>query len=110
MLYIYNTLTKKKEEFIPINPPYVKMYFCGPTVYDFVHIGNARSFIMVDIIRRYLEYKGFKVTFAMNLTDIDDKIIKKANQENIDPAVFPPSRCISSGRGVCTLHGWHEIQ
>lgn len=87
MLYIYNTLTKKKEEFIPINPPYVKMYFCGPTVYDFFHMGNARSFIMVDIIRRYLEYKGFKVTFAMNLTDIDDKIIKKANQENIDPAV-----------------------
>jgi cysteinyl-tRNA synthetase len=87
MLYIYNTLTKKKEEFIPLNPPYVKMYFCGPTVYDFFHIGNARSFIMIDIIRRYLEYKGFKVTFAMNLTDIDDKIIKKANQENIDPSV-----------------------
>jgi len=88
MLYIYNTLTKKKEEFIPINPPYVKMYFCGPTVYDFVHIGNARSFIMVDIIRRYLEYKGFKVTFAMNLTDIDDKIIKRANKEKIDPAII----------------------
>jgi cysteinyl-tRNA synthetase len=87
MLYIYNTLTKKKEEFIPINPPYVKMYVCGPTVYDFFHIGNARSFIMADIIRRYLEFKGFKVTFAMNLTDIDDKIIKKANQENIDPAI-----------------------
>jgi cysteinyl-tRNA synthetase len=87
MLYIYNTLTKKKEEFIPINPPFVKMYFCGPTVYDFFHIGNARSFIMIDIIRRYLEYKGFKVTFAMNLTDIDDKIIKKANQEKIDPAI-----------------------
>ena len=88
MLYIYNTLTKKKEEFIPINPPYVKMYFCGPTVYDFVHIGNARSFIMVDIIRRYLDYKGFKVTFAMNLTDIDDKIIKRANKEKIDPAII----------------------
>jgi cysteinyl-tRNA synthetase len=88
MLYIYNTLTKKKEEFIPINPPYVKMYFCGPTVYDFVHIGNARSFIMVDIIRRYLEYKGFKVTFAMNLTDIDDKIIKRANKEKIDPVII----------------------
>jgi cysteinyl-tRNA synthetase len=87
MLYIYNTLTKKKEEFIPINPPYVKMYFCGPTVYDFFHIGNARSFIMIDIIRRYLEYKGYKVTFAMNLTDVDDKIIKKANQQKIDPAV-----------------------
>jgi cysteinyl-tRNA synthetase len=87
MLYIYNTLTKKKEEFIPINPPYVKMYVCGPTVYDFFHIGNARSFIMADIIRRYLEFKGFKVTFAMNLTDVDDKIIKKAIQGSIDPSV-----------------------
>lgn len=87
MLYIYNTLSKKKEEFIPIDPPNVKMYFCGPTVYDFFHIGNARSFVMIDIIRRYLEYKGYKVTFAMNLTDVDDKIIKKANQENIDPAI-----------------------
>jgi cysteinyl-tRNA synthetase len=87
MLYIYNTLTKKKEEFIPINPPYVKMYICGPTVYDYFHIGNARTFVMADIIRRYLEYKGFKVTFAMNLTDVDDKIIKKANQGNIDPAI-----------------------
>jgi cysteinyl-tRNA synthetase len=87
MLYIYNTLTKKKEEFIPINPPYVKMYICGPTVYDYFHIGNARTFVMADIIRRYLEFKGFKVTFAMNLTDVDDKIIKKANQGNIDPAI-----------------------
>jgi cysteinyl-tRNA synthetase len=87
MLCIYNTLTKKKEEFIPIDPPNVKMYFCGPTVYNFFHIGNARSFVMIDIIRRYLEYKGFKVTFAMNLTDVDDKIIKKANQENTDAAI-----------------------
>jgi cysteinyl-tRNA synthetase len=87
MLYIYNTLTKKKEEFIPINHPNVKMYVCGPTVYDFFHIGNARSFIMADIVRRYLEYKGYKVTFAMNLTDVDDKIIKKANKESLDPAI-----------------------
>jgi cysteinyl-tRNA synthetase len=87
MLYIYNTLTKKKEEFIPIDTPNVKMYVCGPTVYDYFHIGNARSFIMSDMIRRYLEYKGFKVTFAMNLTDVDDKIIKKANQEKTDPAI-----------------------
>lgn len=81
MLKIYNTLTKQKEEFIPINPPLVKMYMCGPTVYDYFHIGNARSFIMSDIVRRYLEYKGYVVTFVMNLTDVDDKIIKKANQE-----------------------------
>ncbi len=84
MLSIYNTLTRKKEEFKPINPPYVNMYVCGPTVYDYFHIGNARSFIMSDIIRRYLEYKGFDVKFVMNLTDVDDKIIKKSNEEKKD--------------------------
>lgn len=83
-MLIYNTLTRKKEEFIPIHQGQVSMYVCGPTVYDLFHIGNARSFIMADIIRRYLEFKGFKVKFAMNLTDIDDKIIKKSNQENIE--------------------------
>lgn len=84
MLYIYNTLTKRKEEFIPINPPEVKMYTCGPTVYDYFHIGNARSFIMSDIIRRYLLFSGYKVTYIMNLTDVDDKIIKKSIAENVD--------------------------
>ena len=82
MLLVYNTITKKKEKFEPINPPEVKIYICGPTVYDYFHIGNARSFIMADIVRKYLEYKGYNVTFAMNITDIDDKIIKKANDEN----------------------------
>lgn len=81
MLKIYNTLTKKVEEFIPIDPNEVKIYMCGPTVYDYFHIGNARSFVMADMVRRYLEYKGYKVKFAMNLTDVDDKIIKKANEE-----------------------------
>ncbi len=84
MLKIYNTLTKQKEEFIPLNPPNVNMYVCGPTVYDYFHIGNARSFIMADIVRKYLEYKGFKVKFVMNLTDVDDKIIKKSNEEKIE--------------------------
>ncbi len=79
---IYNTYSKTKETFIPQNNNEVTFYMCGPTVYDFFHIGNARSFIMADIIRRYLEYKGFSVKFVMNLTDVDDKIIKKANQEN----------------------------
>ncbi|MEO8398265.1 MAG: cysteine--tRNA ligase [Ignavibacteriaceae bacterium] len=83
-MLIYNTFTKKKEEFKPINPPNVKMYVCGPTVYDYFHIGNARSFIMADVIRRYLEYKNYDVTFVMNLTDVDDKIIKKSNEEKID--------------------------
>lgn len=83
-MQIFNTLTKKKEDFVPINPPEVKMYVCGPTVYDFFHIGNGRTFIMSDIIRRYLEYKGYKVKYVMNLTDIDDKIIRKANEERTD--------------------------
>ncbi len=82
-MFIYNTLTRKKEEFKPLNPPNVRMYVCGPTVYDYFHIGNGRTFIMSDIMRRYLEYAGYKVTFVMNLTDIDDKIIKKSNEENI---------------------------
>ena len=81
MLLIYNTLTRIKEEFKPISPPHVNMYVCGPTVYDYFHIGNARSFIMSDIIRRYLEYKGYAVKFVMNLTDVDDKIIKKSIEE-----------------------------
>ncbi|MCJ7553274.1 MAG: class I tRNA ligase family protein, partial [Ignavibacteriaceae bacterium] len=85
MLSIYNTLTKKKEELIPLNPPNIRMYMCGPTVYDYFHIGNARSFIMADILRRYLIYKGYKVKFVMNLTDVDDKIIKKSNEEKIEP-------------------------
>ncbi|GAB1347799.1 cysteine--tRNA ligase [Ignavibacteriales bacterium] len=84
MLKIYNTLTRKKEEFIPLNPPEVTVYSCGPTVYDYFHIGNARSFVMSDIVRRYLIYSGYKVKFAMNLTDIDDKIINKANALGID--------------------------
>jgi cysteinyl-tRNA synthetase len=81
MLSLYNTLTKRKEEFIPINPPFVNFYICGPTVYDYFHIGNARTFVMADIIRRYLDYKGYKVKFLMNLTDIDDRIIKKSIEE-----------------------------
>ena len=83
MLKLYNTLSKQIEGFIPLNPPNVGMYICGPTVYDYFHIGNARTFIMADIIRRYLEYKGYNVKYVMNLTDIDDKIIKKSLEEKI---------------------------
>ncbi|MDU2826367.1 MAG: cysteine--tRNA ligase [Clostridium perfringens] len=78
---VYNTLNKKKEEFIPLTPGEVKMYVCGPTVYNFFHIGNGRTFIVFDTIRRYFEYRGFKVDFVQNFTDIDDKMIKKANEE-----------------------------
>lgn len=87
MLKLYNTLTKKKEEFKPINPPHVNFYMCGPTVYDYFHIGNARSFLMADIIRKYLEYRGYKVKYVMNLTDVDDKIIRKSIAEKVKPTV-----------------------
>ena len=81
MIKVYNTLNKKKEEFSPLTPGEVKMYVCGPTVYNFFHIGNGRTFIVFDTIRRYFEYRGFKVDFVQNFTDIDDKMIKKANEE-----------------------------
>ncbi len=83
---IYNTLTKKKEEFIPIEEGQVRMYVCGPTVYNYIHIGNARPVIVFDTVRRYLEYKGYKVNFVTNFTDVDDKIIKKANEEGVSAA------------------------
>jgi len=80
---LYNTLTRKKEEFHPIDEKEVKMYSCGPTVYNYFHIGNARPFIIFDTLRRYLEYKGYNVKFVQNFTDIDDKMIKRANEEGI---------------------------
>lgn len=80
---VYNTLTRQKEEFSPITPGEVKMYVCGPTVYNFFHIGNGRTFIVFDTIRRYFEYRGYKVNFIQNFTDIDDKMINKANDEGI---------------------------
>lgn len=80
---IYNTLTRKKEEFVPITEGEVKMYVCGPTVYNFFHIGNARTFLVFDTVRRYFEYRGYKVRFIQNFTDIDDKMIKKANEEGV---------------------------
>ncbi|MDE4543353.1 cysteine--tRNA ligase [Thermoanaerobacterium sp. R66] len=79
---IYNTLTRKKEEFVPLKDNVVNMYVCGPTVYNFIHIGNARAFIVFDTVRRYLEYKGYKVNYVQNFTDIDDKLIKRSHEEN----------------------------
>lgn len=81
---IFNTLTRKKEEFVPLEPGKVKMYVCGPTVYNFIHIGNARPMIVFDTVRRYFEYKGYDVNFVSNFTDVDDKIIKKAIEEGVD--------------------------
>ena len=79
----YNDLTRKKEEFVPVNPGEVLMYSCGPTVYNFFHIGNARPFVVFDALRNYLEYKGYKVNFVQNFTDVDDKIIKRSHEEGI---------------------------
>ena len=80
---LYNTMTQQKEEFVPIEPGKVKMYACGPTVYNYIHVGNARPIIMFDVLRRYFEYRGYEVTFVQNFTDVDDKIIKRANEEGI---------------------------
>lgn len=82
---LYNTLTRQKEDFVPLEEGKVKMYSCGPTVYNYFHIGNARPFIMFDLLRNYLVYKGYDVTFVQNFTDVDDKIINKANEEGISP-------------------------
>ncbi len=80
---LYNSMTRTKEEFVPIEPGKVKMYSCGPTVYNYFHIGNARPFIVFDTLRRYFEYRGYEVTFVQNFTDIDDKVINKANAEGV---------------------------
>ena len=85
---IYNTLSRKKEEFEPIQPGKVSMYVCGPTVYNLIHIGNARPMIIFDTVRRYMEYKGYDVNYVSNFTDVDDKIIKKANEEGVDSSVI----------------------
>lgn len=87
-MQIYNTLSKKKEEFVPLEPGKVKMYVCGPTVYNLIHIGNARPMIVFDTVRRYMEHKGYEVNYVSNFTDVDDKIIKKANEEGVEPAVI----------------------
>lgn len=81
---IFNTLSRRKEEFVPIEPGKVNMYVCGPTVYNFIHIGNARPMIVFDTVRRYFEYKGYEVNYVSNFTDVDDKIIRKAIEEGVD--------------------------
>ena len=85
---LYNTLTKSKEEFVPLTEGKVRMYVCGPTVYNLIHIGNARPMIVFDTARRYMEYKGYEVNFVSNFTDVDDKIIAKAIEEGVDSEVI----------------------
>lgn len=85
-MLIYNSQTHKKQELVPVEPDHISMYVCGPTVYDQIHIGNGRTFLSFDVIRRYLIYKGYQVTFAQNLTDVDDKIIQRASEEGVSAA------------------------
>ncbi len=86
VMKIYNSLSHQKEEFVPIEPGKIRMYVCGPTVYNLIHIGNARPMIVFDTFRRYMEYRGYEVNYVSNFTDVDDKIIKKANEEGVDPS------------------------
>ena len=103
---LYNTLTKRKEEFVPLEPGKVKMYVCGPTVYNFIHIGNARPMIVFDTVRRYFEYKGYEVNYVSNFTDVDDKIIKKAIEEGVAADDdFQALHC-----GVQEGYGGHECK
>ncbi len=83
MIQFYNTISGKKDEFVTVEAGKVKMYACGPTVYNYFHVGNARCFVVFDMLRRYLEYRGYEVTFVQNFTDIDDKVIKRANEEGV---------------------------
>lgn len=99
---LYNTLTKQKEEFVPLHEGKVSMYVCGPTVYNFIHIGNARPMIVFDTVRRYMEYKGYEVNYVSNFTDVDDKIIKKAMEEAVQPRRCPNSTS-KSAKKICTI-------
>ena len=83
MLRLFNTLSRKLEEFQPLRENVVRMYSCGPTVHDYAHVGNFRTFMFVDVLRRYLKYKGYKVEHVMNITDIDDRIIKKSAERGL---------------------------
>jgi len=100
---IYNTMTRTKEEFAPLTPGEVRMYVCGVTPYDYSHIGHARSAIVFDVIRRYLEYKGFRVKMVRNYTDVDDKIIRRANEEGVASAEVAKRYIEAEGRDMEAL-------
>ena len=101
---IYNTLSRRKEEFVPITPGEVRMYVCGPTVYNLIHIGNARPMIIFDTVRRYFEYRGYKVNFVSNFTDVDDKIIRKANEEGVSSEVISERYIAECKKDMESLH------
>jgi cysteinyl-tRNA synthetase len=111
MLRVYNTLSHKKEEFQTLEPNVVKMYICGPTVYSDAHIGHAMSAIVFDVARRYLEYRGYQVRFVMNFTDVDDKIINRANKLGVDPHALAESYIVAFRKhleDLKSLISWHS--
>ena len=101
---LYNTLTRKKEVFVPVEEGKVRMYVCGPTVYNYIHIGNARPMIVFDTVRRYFEYKGYDVNYVSNFTDVDDKIIKKANEEGVDASVISERYIVEAKKDMDALN------
>lgn len=101
---IYNTMTRRKEEFVPIREGKVGIYVCGPTVYDYIHIGNARPMIVFDTLRRYLTYKGYEVNYVSNFTDVDDKIIKRANEEGVDSTVISERYIAEVKKDMCGMN------
>lgn len=101
---VYNTLSKQKEDFVPLEEGKVRMYVCGPTVYNLIHIGNARPMIVFDTVRRYMEHRGYEVNFVSNFTDVDDKIIKKANEEGADPSVISERYIAECKKDMEALH------
>ena len=101
---VYNTLSGKKEEFVPLEEGKVSMYVCGPTVYNLIHIGNARPMIVFDTVRRYMEHRGYDVNYVSNFTDVDDKIIKKANEEGTDPSVISERYIAECKKDMEALH------
>ena len=106
-MLVYNSQTHRKEELVPIEEGKIRMYVCGPTVYDQIHIGNARTFLSFDVIRRYLMYKGYQVTFAQNLTDVDDKIINRANEQGRTAAEVAEEFSAAVHRADAPLrHAW----
>ena len=107
-MQIYNTATRRKEELATHEPGKVAMYACGPTVYNYIHIGNARTFLIFDMVRKYLKYRGYEVAFVQNITDVDDKIIKRAQEEGKTPeeiAAVPESH---TGRFLARIFAQNE--
>src|SRR5882672_9126996 len=102
-LHFYNTLTGKEEEFVPLHPPKVGMYVCGVTVYDRSHIGHARALVVFDVIYRYLRFLGYEVTFVRNFTDVDDKIIKRAQDAGISAAALSESNIAAFNEDMAVL-------